>query len=216
MFVINKSTKWLAIISTLLALYISLSVYLFTQDPFQTWLLILSPNSPLNSFFILVTLVSLSCIGLPRQVAAFTCGYFFEALWGFILATILVTVAAYITFSISKIFARSYVLSTYQLQLAKITTFLSNDTFSKAIIIRLLPIGSNFLTNVLAGVANIPLRPFLSGSFVGYIPQMFIFSLAGSGIKLAAADQITLSVILFLVAMLLSWQLYKKIPFSRQ
>jgi len=212
----SKSTKWLIIISTLITLYIVLSISLFTHDSFQHWLLTFSPNSAQNSLLVVVCLIGLSCFGLPRQVVAFTCGYFFEALFGGIFATVAVTIAAYLTFTFAQYFLQKHPFKKYQNQLDKITTFLSDSTFSKSIIIRLLPLGSNFLTNILAGIANIPKLPFLAGSFIGYIPQMFIFSLAGSGVKLAAKEHIMISVCLLILAMLLSWQLYRKIPSYRK
>jgi len=48
-------------------------------------------------------------------------------------------------------------------------------------LIRLCPVGSNFLTNYLAGVTAIPFWTFLTASFLGYLPQSFIFALLGSG-----------------------------------
>ncbi len=67
--------------------------------------------------------------------------------------------------------------------------FLSESTFTKALIIRILPLGSNFLTNVIAGATNIPFKPYVLGSFIGFIPQMVIFSLAGGGAKLAESHE---------------------------
>jgi len=63
----------------------------------------------------------------------------------------------------------------YPQPLAKVSLFFSHDTFLKALIIRLLPAGSNFLTNVLAGTARSPFKPYVLGTAIGFLPQMTIF-----------------------------------------
>lgn len=154
-------------------------------------------------------LAGLSCIGVPRQVIAFTCGYFFDVVLGVLYATFTVTIAAYMTYKMASLFQHSYIATKYKKQLIQLHNFLSVNTFSKALIIRLLPVGSNFLTNILAGIANIPLSPYILGSFIGFIPQMIIFSLVGSGIKLAESTHIIAAIILFIIASLLGWRLHK-------
>ena len=51
---------------------------------------------------------------------------------------------------------------------------------------------------------------YVSGSFVGFIPQMAIFSLAGSGIRLGAQNELIASAILFVIALILTGYLIKK------
>jgi uncharacterized membrane protein YdjX (TVP38/TMEM64 family) len=207
---LGKGTKWVIAISAFIALYIGVSFSLFTHESFQTWLVNLSPTNPFNTFMVLLLLCGLASIGVPRQVVAFTCGYFFQVFYGTLFATIAVTIGALITLVTARAFSPESLLSKYHLELGKINSFLSKDTLKKTIIIRLLPIGSNFITNILAGIAHIPVKPYIVGSFIGFIPQMFIFSLAGTGVKLAAMEHITVSIILFVIAMLLSWQLYRR------
>lgn len=120
-----------------------------------------------------------------------------------------VTTACFITFKLASFFQQSYIAKKYDKQLIKLKEFLSVNTFSKTLIIRLLPVGSNFLTNILAGIANIPLTPYLWGSCIGFIPQMIIFSLIGTGIKLSESTHIITATILLIIATLLGWRLYK-------
>jgi len=51
---------------------------------------------------------------------------------------------------------------------------------------------------------------YVGGSFVGFIPQMTIFSLAGSGIRLGAKNELFASAVLFVIALLLTGYLVKK------
>jgi uncharacterized membrane protein YdjX (TVP38/TMEM64 family) len=66
------------------------------------------------------------------------------------------------------------------------------------------------LTNIIAGVSKVSMPAYVSGSFVGFIPQMIIFSLAGSGIRLGEKNELIASVGLFIVALILSAYLFKK------
>ena len=205
----NKRVLWLIGVSAFVVLYALISITVFTQDAFQEYLLSISPNNIESIIQLLSILLGLSCIGMPRQVVAFTCGYFFGVILGLIYATLTVTIAAAITYKVASLFQQSYIASKYKNQLTKLHNFLSVDTFLKALVIRLLPVGSNFLTNILAGIANIPLRPYIAGSCFGFIPQMAIFSLAGSGVKLADSTHIAAAVILFAIATLIGYHLYK-------
>jgi uncharacterized membrane protein YdjX (TVP38/TMEM64 family) len=66
-------------------------------------------------------------------------------------------------------------------RLQRFDDLLGQHGFMVVLLIRLCPVGNNFLTNYLAGVTAIPLRTFLAASFIGYLPQSLIFALLGSG-----------------------------------
>jgi len=206
---LNKNTLWLIAISIFVMIYALLSITLFTQTSFQDYLLSISPNSITSTITLLIILLSLSCVGMPRQITAFTCGYFFGVVLGGMYATLTVTISVYMTYKIASLFQQSYIAIKYQKQLTKLKNFLSVNTFVKTLIIRLLPVGSNFLTNILAGIASIPLKPYLLGSCIGFIPQMVIFSLVGSGIKLADSTHILSAAVLLIIATVLGYRLYK-------
>ena len=60
------------------------------------------------------------------------------------------------------------------------------------------------------GIANIKFIPYVSGTCVGFIPQMLIFSLLGAGVKEGEQQQIILSLCLFIVALIFGYWLYRK------
>jgi uncharacterized membrane protein YdjX (TVP38/TMEM64 family) len=78
------------------------------------------------------------------------------------------------------------------------------------LVIRCLPVGNNLLTNLAAGVSNIPAATFIGGSFIGYIPQTLIFALLGSGVRVDPVWRTTISGLLFAVSTLLGWMLYRR------
>ena len=160
---------------------------------------------------LLFTFLSLATsIGLPRQIAALVAGINLGALFGVIVATLAATLGCLITFNVSRYLLSARITRKYPKQLKKLSTFLGEQTFLKAIVIRILPLGSNFLTNIIAGVSKVSMRAYVSGSFVGFIPQMIIFSLAGSGIRLGAQNELIASVVLFVIALLISGYLVKR------
>ena len=78
------------------------------------------------------------------------------------------------------------------------------------VLIRLLPVGNNFATNLAAGVSRVPALPFFLGSLLGYIPQTLVFALAGSGVDVGAAWRIGIAVALFVLSGAIGAWLYRK------
>jgi uncharacterized membrane protein YdjX (TVP38/TMEM64 family) len=168
-------------------------------------------SSPVFNTLLLFLFLSLATsIGLPRQIAALVAGINLGAFIGLVVATLAATLGCLITFSVARYLLSVKVTRKYPNQLTKLSEFLGEKTFLKAIIIRILPIGSNFLTNIIAGVSKVSLPAYVGGSFVGFIPQMVIFSLAGSGIRLGAKNELIASAVLFVIALLLTLYLVKK------
>ena len=163
-----------------------------------------------NTGLLFVFLSLATSIGLPRQIAALVAGINLGAFIGIIVATVAATLGCFITFSVARYLLSDSITRKYPSKLAKLSEFLGEQTFLKAIVIRILPLGSNFITNIIAGVSKVSMPAYVSGSFVGFIPQMIIFSLAGSGMRLGAQNELIASATLFVVALLLTAYLVKK------
>ncbi|MFT5295133.1 MAG: putative membrane protein YdjX (TVP38/TMEM64 family) [Colwellia sp.] len=211
---LNQQTKVLLILTSFIGVALFFGVF-FSLDVLknanlQPLLDQYIPQGYLGYVAALTLLAILTSIGLPRQVAAFSCGYIFGITYGTLIATLAATIGCMLTLFIAKTFFRQKVLNAYPEKLNRISTFFATHTFSKALIIRLLPAGSNFLTNVLAGTANIKFIPYVSGTCVGFIPQMLIFSLLGAGVKVGEQQQIILSLCLLIVALTFGYWLYRK------
>jgi uncharacterized membrane protein YdjX (TVP38/TMEM64 family) len=111
---------------------------------------------------------------------------------------------------VSKVMIKPLVRKKFDKHSLRINTFLTNHPIRKTIIIRLLPVGSNVLTNLVAGSTSVSPRAFFIGSCIGYIPQMFIFSLLGKGMLMGSEWKIIGSVLLLSISSYLSFSLYKK------
>ena len=149
-------------------------------------------------------------VGLPRQAACFLGGYAFGLGEGIALAEIASGLGCLISFSYARLLGRDLVRHRFGERLARLDAFLQGHPLSMAMLIRLLPVGNNLITNLLAGVSSVPLLPFLAGSLAGYLPQTAIFVLLGSGIHVQPVWRTAASVALFVASALLGVVLYRR------
>lgn len=153
---------------------------------------------------------SLMCVGLSRQLVAFLAGYGFGFVPGLLTGMLAVMLACFVTFGIARTWLHTYLKNHYQIKIRKIACFIRNHTFSVTLLLRLSPVGNNWLMNIAAGATNVSSVPFFVGSFLGYIPQMLIFTLVGSGSHLSDPWQITIAIVLFVVSAMLFTHLYTR------
>ena len=149
-------------------------------------------------------------VGFPRQAVSFLAGFAFGLITGTVLAVIATTIGCIVTFSFSRFLARRWIASKFPERVAKADDFFEANTFAATLLIRFLPLGSNLVTNLVAGGSKAGAVAFVGGSGLGYIPQSFIFALLGSGISLEPGLRISLSVVLFLASAALGFYLYRK------
>lgn len=148
--------------------------------------------------------------GLPRQAVGFFGGYAYGFLAGTGLALAGTALGCAATFLYSRFFGRSFVARRHGGRIAKVDRFLGAHPFTMTVMIRFMPIGSNLLTNLLAGVSSVRASSFLAGSALGFLPQTAIFALLGSGFKVDPAWRITLAVVLLMISTALGVWLYRR------
>jgi len=153
---------------------------------------------------------ALTAIGLPRQLTAFLAGYAFGFSEGLLYSVIGATLSCTAVFWLSRTVARRPLRARFASKVARLDAFVAVKPFLMTIVIRLMPFGNNLATNLIAGVSHVPSRLFITGSMIGYIPQMAIFALMGKGIVVQSYWKIALSVGLLGVSALLSIYLYKQ------
>ena len=151
-----------------------------------------------------------TALGLPRQVISFLGGYAFGLVGGTALALLATVLGCTFSFSYARFFGRAFVAKRFPGRVRRIDEFLSENPFSMALLIRLLPAGNNLVTSLAAGVSGVSAIAFFAGSALGYIPQTVVFALVGSGIELDPAWRIGLSIVLFVVSGALGIYLYRK------
>jgi len=210
----KKSSRSIALIIGIISVILALVLATFLLGGYgvmlQHYLNSLIPNNLFGALIFTVIVTMAMALGLPRQIAALSAGFLFGASYGMMLATLAASLGCLITLLLARKFMASLVQRHYPKPLAKVSKFFSQDTFLKALIIRLVPAGSNFLTNLLAGTARTPIQPYLLGSTLGFIPQMTIFALMGAGLQVDGQQQLLTSFLLLVIALILSGYLYRK------
>lgn len=151
-----------------------------------------------------------TAVGLPRQAVAFMAGYAFGIAWGTLISVLAAALGCILTFVVARFLARDLVAHKFPDKLKRMDAFLSENTFTTTLLIRFLPVGSNVLTNMLAGVSRAHAVPFVAGSAIGYIPQMLIFALVGSGFAVEPGARLVVSIILFAASGALGVWLYRR------
>jgi uncharacterized membrane protein YdjX (TVP38/TMEM64 family) len=151
-----------------------------------------------------------TAVGMPRQVVAFMAGYAFGFVQGSLLGTLASLLGCALAFYYARLLGRGLVARRFAGKVGKMDAFIRDNPFSMTMLIRLLPVGSNLVTNLAAGVTSVAFMPFLLGSGLGYLPQNAIFALVGSGIDVDPVWRIGLGVLLFAISGILGVVLYRR------
>jgi uncharacterized membrane protein YdjX (TVP38/TMEM64 family) len=165
-----------------------------------------------NGWLIYVAVGALAvAVGLPRQAVCFLGGYGFGLGQGLVLAQLASIVGCAACFFYARLLGRELVRHRFEERLGRLDDFLREHPVTMTMLIRFLPVGSNLLTNLLAGVSKVAAMPFLFGSLIGYLPQTIIFVLLGSGIHVQPVWRTIVSVALFLLSATLGVTLYRRL-----
>lgn len=155
------------------------------------------------------------CIGLPRQGVCFLAGYAFGFAEGLLWSTLASMLGCVATFFYARFMGRSFIVRRFPERIARIDAFLAGNTFAMTLLIRLLPVGSNVITNMAAGVSGSRAIAFFGGSLLGYLPQSIVFALLGSGIQVDPVFRIGASVVLFVASGVMGVWLFRRFRHGR-
>ncbi|MBI1282717.1 MAG: SNARE associated Golgi protein [Thiobacillus sp.] len=151
-----------------------------------------------------------TAIGLPRQIIAFLGGYAFNLWLGTLLGALAALLGCMLSFGYARFFGKGLLRARLGERAGRFDRFIHDHPFSMTVLIRLLPVGSNLLTNLAAGITSIRSLYFFAGSLIGYLPQTLVFALVGSGVHIAPMLKLTLAIALFLVSVALGMYLYRR------
>jgi uncharacterized membrane protein YdjX (TVP38/TMEM64 family) len=156
-----------------------------------------------------------TALAVPRNVISFLGGYAFGLAQGILLALLAEILGCLLTFTCARTFARRLVSERLGERARRIEDFLAANPFSMTLLVRLLPVGNNFLTNMAAGVSRVRALPFLLGSLLGYLPKIFVFALAGSGVDTGAHLRVAFAVAVFVISGAIGVWLYRRYRHGR-
>ena len=164
-----------------------------------------------------LALGTLACaVGVPRQVVAYGGGLAFGFWPGAALAMVAEALGCAADFFWARLLARRWAERWLQRRgagrLGQLDRFLTARAFTATLTLRLLPVGSNIVLNLLAGVSGVAAGPFLAASVLGYIPQTAVFALLGGGVRVSEGVQVGLAVALFAISTGLGVLLLRRRP----
>lgn len=148
-------------------------------------------------------------VGLPRQAVAFAAGYAFGIAGGTALAMLAQGLACLLNFTWARLVAREWAARRMRGRLARFDAFLAAHPFRSVLTLRLLPVGNNLAVNLLAGVSQVRLLPFVAASLLGYVPQTLVFALLGGGVRVSEFARLGLGVALLLASLTLGFFLMR-------
>ena len=149
-----------------------------------------------------------TALGGPRQVLALSCGVLFGGLNGALIGTLLTGLGALLTMVAVQRLSLTWVRERYASRIAVVKAVLAEDTWIWVCVIRLMPVGSNLVTNIAAALSDLRLMSVFFGSLLGYLPQMLIFSFAGAGFALHDSSQLWISLAMLVFSTALGLYLY--------
>lgn len=152
----------------------------------------------------------LTAVGLPRQIPAFVAGYAFGAWSGAAIALLSQMIACGADFAWARAVGRDFISRRFGRLLRRVDSTLAARPFIATLTFRLMPVGSNILLNLAAGLSSVRALPFLAASFIGFIPQTVIFALIGRGSAPSHLNVLFIGVVMFLVSALLGVFLFTR------
>lgn len=135
----------------------------------------------LRAVFFVVAFSLLIGVGLPRLWVSAIAGALFGTLWGTLLALSATLVGAAIVYWIGQAVLAGMVRRRMGPRLAMWQARFEANAFWWVLYMRLFPLSNATLAGLLCGACRIPLRAYLAGSFLGFIPLTIVFAVFGSG-----------------------------------
>lgn len=214
----NKWRQGLRILSVpvlALALYAAFGLFDLGGAAQEAWMDSHVRGQGLRGIALYIGLVTvLTAVGVPRQVCSFLGGYVFDVFFGTLWATVGTGLACVLTFSYARflgqdVLYRKWGHRKWGHKLRSFDAFLGQSPFLLTTAVRIVPLGSNFVTNIVAGLSRIPAFPFLAGSVLGFTVQNAIFALMGSGLRFSTGGHALLSALLYVLSLALGYGVYR-------
>ena len=166
---------------------------------------------------VFVAVATAACaVGVPRQVVAYSGGLAFGFWPGTALALLAGLLGCAGDFYWARWAARGWAARWLARKggdrLGRLSRFLRANVFAATLTLRLLPVGSNLLLNLLAGASGVAAGPFLTASALGYVPQTVVFALLGGGVRVSQRAQVVAAAVLLALSVALGLALARRRP----
>lgn len=169
-------------------------------------------------YFLLVSTVWCAA-GLPRQGICFLAGALYGFLGSLWISTAATVAGSLITFVLARFlrldtvyrFVSGFLSRKKKLYVLRTLRYIEENSFSAILAIKIMPVGSAFVLNVICGAGAVQYRPFLLATFIGSLPQTVLFCMAGAGMTMPESGKEILYLFLFIISVILITRVFIKI-----
>lgn len=123
----------------------------------------------------------LIALGAPRSMISALAGTVFGLFWGVVLAMAATLLGSAPVFALTKLLGRPLFGRSVDKQLKIVEGCTKTGGLLIVVLLRQLPLTCMFV-NILMGLTSIPMRVFIVGSVIGFLPETIIFALFGSSV----------------------------------
>lgn len=148
---------------------------------------------------------------LPVTPFTLAGGYIFGHWCGLLFATTGTTIAATISFFMSRYLFRDYVKSRLSGKYAGVDMQFNGSGIMLVAIMRVIPVIPFDAVSYLAGVSSIKFRHYLIGTIIGELPGAFVLTMLGNSLKDLHSPIFAVSLVLAILLILLP-EAYRRIP----
>jgi uncharacterized membrane protein YdjX (TVP38/TMEM64 family) len=160
----------------------------------------------------LVVATFLTALGLPRQIPCFVAGFAFGPWYGTAIALVAQTLACSLDFIWARALGRDFVRRRFGARLRQVDRMLERQPFITVLTLRLLPVGSNLVLNLAAGLSAVRALPFIAASAIGFVPQTVIFAMFGQGAGPSHLHMLLLGGGLFALSAMVGLVMFRRRP----
>ena len=202
--------KGLAFLFSLAVAAVVLKATHFGADIDEAWVnRVLLHHGATSALWFIAAAGLATAMGFPRQAACFLAGYGFGFARGTLVGVAGTLVGCMLSFHYARLLGRSFVRRRFLKRVQRFDAFLGRHPLAMTLLVRLLPVGNNLVTNLIAGVSSVGALPFFAGSGLGYLPQTAIFALVGSGVNVQSSARIVAGGALLVCSGILGLALYR-------
>lgn len=165
--------------------------------------------------FILAAGLAIS-LGIPRLLVCGVAGSIYGSQLGTGLAMAGSLIGAAILYCLGRLFLWKVVERRLGGQLALWMTRFQENAFWWVLYGRLFPFSNSTMKSLLCGSCRVPFTPYLSASFLGFLPLTLAFTTFGSGGSSGDIRQVLLGFVLLLVALMSRFLINKRRSIKRR
>jgi uncharacterized membrane protein YdjX (TVP38/TMEM64 family) len=152
---------------------------------------------------------------MPATPFTIAGGFIFGHVYGLVLATAGTTLAAILTFSMSRYLFRDYIKKKLSTKYAGLDGHLDGQGILVVAAIRLVPIVPFDAVGYLAGVSSIGFFEYLIGTIIGELPGAFVLTMLGSNLRDIQSPWLIVSLVLAALLILLP-EAYRRLSKKRE